>query len=128
MPNPVLMGATLMCTFGMAPSTMVVIRPNVTVEGRPAGNILDMAPMANIPPFGMCQSLANPAVAAATAAALGTLTPMPCTPVIAGPWAPGAATTKIAGMPALTVGSTANCAFGGVISVTVPGSTRTQAS
>lgn len=117
-----------MCTFGMAPSTFMAIRPNATVEGRPAGNITDMAPMVNIPPFGMCQSLANPQVAAATAAALGTLTPMPCTPVPVGPWTPGAPRTLIGGAPALVQGATLTCAFGGVISVAVPGSIRTQAS
>ncbi len=128
MPNPVVTGATLACTFGMAPSTMNVIRPNVLVESRPAGTIMDMAPVANVPPFGMCQSLANPTVAAATAAALGTLTPMPCVPVIVGPWAPGAPTTVVGGSPMLTAGSQLHCAYGGVISVVVPGSTTTQAS
>lgn len=117
-----------MCTFGLAPSTMNVIRPNVTVEGRPAANITDMAPMLNIPPFGMCQSLANPQVAAATAAALGVLTPMPCVPVPVAPWTALAPTKLIGGMPALVQGATLNCAFGGVISVAVPGSTTTQVS
>ncbi len=128
MPNPVVMGASLMCSFGMAPSSMVVVRPNVLVEGRPAATIMDIAPMTNVPPFAMCQSLANPAVAAATAAALGTLTPMPCTPLIVAPWAPGAPTALVGGMPALVAGSTAQCAYGGVISITIPGSMRTQAS
>lgn len=128
MPNPVVTGATLMCSFGMAPSTMNVIRPDVLVEGRPAGTITDMAPVANIPPFGMCSSLANPTVAAATSAALGVLTPMPCVPVIAGPWSPGAPTTLVGGVPALTAGSQLHCVYGGVITVAVPGSTRTEAS
>lgn len=128
MPNPVVMGASLMCTFGMAPSSMVVARPTVLVEGRPAATIMDMVPMTNVPPFAMCQSLANPTVAAATAAALGVLTPMPCTPVIVAPWVPVAPTTLIANMPALAAGSTAQCAYGGVISITMPGSVRTQVS
>lgn len=117
-----------MCTFGMAPSTLNVIRPNVSVEGRPAANILDSAPMVNVPPFGMCQSLANPMVASATAAALGVLTPMPCVPAIVGPWTPMAPRTLVGGAPALVQGATLMCAYGGVISVTVPGSTRTQES
>jgi hypothetical protein len=128
MPNTVVAGASLLCTFGLAPSTLNVIRPNATVEGRPAANILDMAPMVNIPPFGMCQSLANPQVAAATAAALGVLTPMPCVPVPVAPWSPSAPTTLIGGAPALVQGATLNCAYGGVISVTMPGSMQTQAS
>ncbi len=117
-----------MCTFGMAPSSLMVVRPNVTVEGRPAGNITDMAPMLNVMPFGMCQSLGNPQVAAATAAAMGVLTPMPCVPAPVGPWTVMAPGKMVGGMPALVQGATLNCAFGGVISVTVPGSMTTQAS
>lgn len=128
MPNPVVMGATLTCPFGMAPSTLLVNRPTVLVEGRPAATIFDSAPMMNIPPFGMCQSLANPAVASATAAALGTLTPMPCTPTIVRPWTPVAPTALVGGAPILAAGSTTQCAFGGVITVTNPGTTTTQAS
>ena len=70
----------------------------------------------------------KPVKPAATAAALGTLTPMPCVPVIVGPWAPGAPTTVVGGSPMLTAGSQLHCAYGGVISVVVPGSTTTQAS
>jgi hypothetical protein len=128
MPNNVVMGASLTCSFGMAPSSMLVIRPNVLVEGRPAATIMDIAPMSNVPPFAMCQSLANPTVAAATAAALGTLTPMPCTPVIVAPWTPAAPTTMIGGMPALVMGATAQCAYGGVINIASPGATKTQSS
>ena len=74
-------GAMIMCRFGLAPSTLSVVAPRPIVEGRPVATIADVAPGANIAPFGMCQSLANPMVAAATAAALGVLTPMPCVPV-----------------------------------------------
>lgn len=127
MPVSVVSGALAMCSFGIAPSSLNFLpATRVTVEGRPVGTILDIAPGANIPPFGMCTSLSNPTVAAATAAALGVLTPMPCVPVIAGPWKPGAARTTVAGRPALVSGSTCNCAWAGVISVTFPGAVRTQ--
>jgi len=127
--NPaVVTGAMLQCSFGVAPTTLNVLpMSRVTIEGRPAAAITDMAPMVNIPPFGMCSSAANPTVAAATAAAMGVLTPMPCVPAVAGPWIPNAPTTMIGGKPALVSGSTCVCSFGGVISITMPGAVRTTA-
>lgn len=115
------------CTFGMAPSTLVVPPASrVTVENKPAANVMDFKPMVNIPPFGMCTSLSNPAVAAATAAALGVLTPMPCTPVPTGPWKPGSSTVTVANMPALNNQSMCNCAYGGVISFSQAGQLTTM--
>jgi uncharacterized Zn-binding protein involved in type VI secretion len=55
------------------------------------------------------------------------LTPMPCVPVTT-PWKPGAMKTTIGGIPALTQGSTCQCAWGGVIEILVPGAVRTQSS
>jgi hypothetical protein len=119
---PVVSTASLMCPFGLAPSTLVVIPqgPPVMMENKPAATIMDFKPFANIPPFGVCTSLTNPTVAAATAAALGVLTPMPCTPVTT-PWKPGSATVQINNFPALNNSSTCQCAFGGSISITYPG-------
>jgi len=77
-------------------------------------------------PFGMCQSPANPAVAAATAAALGVLTPMPCVPVIPAPWVPGAPTVLLANMPALDNTSKLMCAYAGVIEITDAGQATEQ--
>ena len=114
------MGAMMQCSFGTGPSTLVVPAPTVVAEGPPAANIVDNKPFANIPPFIMCTSLANPAVASATAAALGVLTPMPCTPVIPGPWVPGAPTVLLRGMPALNNSSKLMCAYAGVIQITNP--------
>src|SRR6478735_12450928 len=114
-------GALLMCSFGLAPATLSVLPPRPTVEGKPAATITDIAPGVNIPPFGMCTSLANPMVAAATAAALGVLTPMPCIPVTTAPWAPGSPTVMAGGAPALTDSSLCMCAYAGVIKVLVPG-------
>jgi uncharacterized Zn-binding protein involved in type VI secretion len=122
MPQLVVNGAQLSCTFGMAPSAMTVLPKNrVNAGGQPAANIGDNIPMANIMPFGMCQSLANPQVAAATTAAMGVLTPQPCIPVTTSPWAPGSATVMIAGMPALNSTCKLMCNWAGVISVVSPG-------
>jgi hypothetical protein len=114
-------GAVMMCSFGVAPSTFSATPKMVKTGNMDAGNIMDNVPMMNIPPFGACMSMANPQVAAATAAALGVLTPMPCLPVIAAPWAPGAPTVLVANMPALNNSSKLMCNWAGVISITVPG-------
>jgi len=118
----VCMGAMMMCSFGAAPSSMVVLPKNrVMTSKMPAANIMDNIPMMNILPFGVCMSPANPMVAAATAAALGVLTPMPCIPVTAAPWIVGAPTVLLGSMPALNNSSKLMCNWGGVIQVTVPG-------
>ncbi len=112
-------GAILMCTFGVAPSPLSVVIPTVTTE-TPSANILDAVPMVNIMPFGMCITPSNPEVAAATAAALGVLTPMPCIPVTE-VWVPGVPTVMLRGAPAVDVTCKCICAWGGVISPTFPG-------
>jgi len=119
----VVTGAMMMCSFGAAPSALTTIPkgPPVMIGGPPAATIMDFAPMANIKPFGTCMSMANPMVAAATAAALGVLTPMPCIPMTVAPWVPGAPTVMINNFPALNNSSKCMCAWGGVIQITVPG-------
>lgn len=122
MPQHVCNGALLACTFGAAPSAMVVLPKNkMLTSNMPAANIMDNVPMVNIMPFAMCSSPANPTVAAATAAAMGVLTPMPCVPSIPGPWVPGTPTVMLSNMPVLNNTSKLMCAFGGVISVNMPG-------
>jgi len=98
----------------------------VTSSVPPAANIMDNKPLVNILPFGMCQSLANPTVAAATAAALGVLTPMPCVPVTTAPWVPGSPTVLIGNMPALNNSSKLMCMWGGIIEVTYAEQTTVQ--
>ncbi len=116
------MGAMLMCTMGMAPSSLVVLPTNmVLTDEMPDANIMDNIPLVNIMPFGMCMSPANPMVAAATAAAMGVLTPMPCIPMTVAPWVPGAPTVLLAEMPTLDSTSTLMCMWAGVISITMPG-------
>ncbi len=117
--------ALMMCSFGVAPATLNVLPTSgVLIEGKPAGTITDSAPMVNVPPFGMCLSLANPTVAAATSAALGVLTPMPCIPSTT-PWVNAATQTLIGGRPALTLGAQCTCTNGGVIQILNPGAMRT---
>jgi len=123
MSQEVVMGAMMMCSFGVAPGSLSVIPkgPPVKASQMMAASIMDYAPMANIAPFGMCITPSNPQVAAATSAALGVLTPQPCIPVTTAPWAPGSPTVMINGSPALSSTSKLMCTWGGVISVTVPG-------
>ncbi|HEY3736505.1 MAG TPA: DUF4280 domain-containing protein [Jatrophihabitans sp.] len=122
MPAPIVHnGALVMCSFGLAPATLIVPSPTVVAQGTPAADITCCGP-ANIPTFGMCTSLSNPTVASATAAALGVLTPMPCVPVLT-PWKPGSPTVQIGGKPALTATCTSQCAYGGVIQVNFAGTT-----
>jgi hypothetical protein len=117
-------GASLTCSFGAAPSTLTVLPSNrVTTANQPAATIMDHQPNVNIAPFGMCSSLANPQVAAATSAAMGVLTPQPCIPMTMMPWSPGSPTVQIGNMPALNSSSKCNCMWAGVISITMPGQT-----
>jgi hypothetical protein len=121
MPMHCCTGAQMMCAMGAAPSVFNATPKMVMTGNMPAGNILDNVPLLNIPPFGVCMSPSNPTVAAATAAALGVLTPMPCIPATPAPWAPGAPTVLVAGAPALNNSSTLNCIWGGVITFSTPG-------
>jgi hypothetical protein len=113
-------GAALQCSFGLAPSSLAVLPLGRVLAGAAAASVMDHLPMVNIPPFGLCSCLGNPQVAAATAAAQGVLTPMPCVPVTTAPWLPGAPTVQIGGMPALQHTSKLMCAWGGVIQIVAP--------
>jgi hypothetical protein len=124
----VVMGAMLQCSFGAAPSSLIVTpEKRILISNLPAANIMDNIPFKNILPFGVCTSLANPTVASATAAALGVLTPMPCVPVVPAPWAPGVPTTLVGNMPALDNTCKCMCTWGGVISITQSGQMTTTA-
>lgn len=127
MPLQVCMGAMMQCSFGMAPSSLVVLPTNkVFTNEVPDANIMDHIPMTNIMPFGMCMSLANPTVASATAAAMGVLTPMPCVPNTPAPWVPGAATVMLGDFPTLDNVSQLMCLWGGVITFATAGEETVQ--
>lgn len=120
----VCMGATMMCSFGVAPASLVVIPSGqMMTPAVPSANSSCFAPIANVAPFGACTSMSNPTVASATAAALGVLTPMPCVPVTSSPWLPGVATVINGSMPAVDSSCKLMCNWGGSISVLNPGQT-----
>lgn len=116
MANPGVQTSLCTCSFGAAPAVLPVSsQQTVTTGGMLQATIMDN----KLPTFGMCSSLANPTVASATAAAMGALTPMPCTPVTVAPWAPGAPTVLVCGKPMLNNSSKLMCAYGGVIQMTM---------
>ncbi|MCX7337815.1 MAG: DUF4280 domain-containing protein [Alphaproteobacteria bacterium] len=109
------------CSFGSMPVPMIVLPSTVNVFSLPAGTTSDNLPFANILPFGMCQSMGNPMVIAATVAALGVMTPMPCIPMTFSPWSPPSPTVQICGKQALNNGAKLNCIWGGMIEIKFPG-------
>jgi hypothetical protein len=95
----------------------------VFVKFHPSATIMDHISLKNIRPFCLCKSMSNPAVAAATAANKGVLTPMPCIPMTVSPWIPGAPTVTYNDNATLDHTSKLMCAWAGVITVTEPGQT-----
>lgn len=122
MPTLVIDGASLACSFGSAPGVLTVCGDRKSgTEKRATATIADHQPGANLSSFGLCSSLSNPTVAAATSRAKGHLRPQPCVPNTPAPWTPGAASVSIQHQPALTHDSTCACAWGGVIRITSAG-------
>ena len=123
----VVTGATAVCSFGTVPATITATsQAAVMVEGKPAATIQDAQPIVNVSSFGRCTSLLNPQVAAATAAALGVLTPQPCQLVCAGAWIPTKPTVLVGGKPCLTSDCSMVCANGaGNIKITFAGQAKT---
>ncbi len=119
----VVSGAVLMCPFGtMTAQLNATSQVSIFGASKPIATIMDISPGSNIPPFGMCMSLANPQVAAATAAALGVLTPQPCMMTPAGPWQAAKPTLMVGGKPILTQEAMLLCGMGmGSISIISPG-------
>ena len=123
-------GATLTCPFALVPTPVplsVTNNQKVLAGGKPIGTIPDAGAMVNVPSFGMCTTLSNPQVAAATAAALGVLTPQPCIPQT-GSWIPAQGKVMVGGKPCLTGDSSLMCAYGGNISIVFPGQAQVNIS
>ena len=118
--------AKMRCTCGMAPSTLTVLPVRmVNVANQPSATIMDHKPMVNIMPFGSCMCPSNPVVAAATASAMGVLTPMPCIPNTPSPWTPGGITVNNTNEVTLDNPSMLTCVWGGIITISDPGQTAT---
>ena len=117
-------GATMQCTMGTSKAKLTVLPDRVTdLTGKPQANISDHKSFVNLGPFGRCRSMGFPATASATAAAQGTLTPMPCmhnTPI---PWMGGKMDYLIKGQPALLKSCKCQCLWGGTISLVNDGQT-----
>lgn len=120
---PVVSGATIACPMGLSTGTIVATsQVSVMLGGKPVALISDSAPLTNVTPCGMCTSMANPTVAAATSAAMGVLTPMPCIPAPMGAWVCGMSPI-VAGKPTLTSEGKLACSYGGSITIVNPGQT-----
>lgn len=115
-------GATMRCTFGDRKAKLTVY-PDRTVflTGQPMANISDHVSLYNIAPFGKCHTTSFPPTGAATAAAHGKLTPMPCVPGTHSNWMQGKDDYIIKGDPALLKSSFCRCCYGGVITITDDG-------
>ncbi len=114
----VVQGAELKCNFGSKSSKLQVPIPHrVSINNKQQANIMDNKPMLNIQPFGQCSSLANPAVAAATAANYGRLQKMPCIPVTIAPWMMGKINVTTGNFPVLQKNSTLMCMWCGMIKI-----------
>jgi hypothetical protein len=123
MAQVVVQGGQCMCSMGTTPGGIKVSsQATVSAGGQTVATVQDAGPQ-NIGPFGMCTSMANPAVQAATTAAQGVLTPQPCTPVPAGVWGPGKTNVLIGGNPCLCTDDKMACSYSGSISIVSPGQT-----
>jgi hypothetical protein len=115
MSNHVEHGELARCQFGTAPA------PIHASDNAPLASAGDYVPFENIHPFGACLCPSNPQVAAATTAAMGVLTPMPCVPAVSQPWQVGETHVWVRGMPALDAHSSVGCRWGGLIQLVNPG-------
>lgn len=121
-------GAMCQCSYGAAPTALTVLPANRVLNAMPAATVMDFAPIINLATFGMCSCTANPAVIAATAAAMGVQTPAPCVPAPTPgqTWSPGCDSVSIGPFAALDDASTLSCMWGGSISVKSAGQTSIE--
>jgi Domain of unknown function (DUF4280) len=115
----VVQGAMLQCDQGAAPCSLMVVPIGGDADALALATIDHHQPV-NIATFGMCRVQANPAVAAATAAALGVPTPAPCVPLLATPWEDTSGGADLDGSALLVSDASVSCAYTGTITVADP--------
>lgn len=114
------------CSQGTIPVPLLVLPRKVVFSNYlSVANVSDSIPFLNILPFLLCKSLANPMVAAATVAAFGVLTPMPCIPIVTGKWSAASSKVKVCGSPAFDKNGKVSCMWNGNITVIMPGQFNT---
>jgi hypothetical protein len=122
-------GATLQCNMGTTTSSLSISSSHgASGSSKHLATIDDYTPNTCVSSFGMCQSMSNPQVSAATSAAEGVLTPQPCNPVITQQWSPGSDAIKINGAKAVPESATCNCQWNGQISVQDAGQSDVKVS
>ncbi|WP_082826301.1 DUF4280 domain-containing protein [Enterobacter sp. ODB01] len=91
---------------------MVLPEQRVFIGERPVASIMAHIPEVNIPSFGLCHSPRNPEFIAATTAAFGVPTPVPCIPVTPMPWITDKMNVTVGMMPILTHEAKLECLWG----------------
>ena len=119
MPEIVVMGGQAKCSFGTLPAVISLTPNMVNGVNQSIATIQDFSPMV-MSTFGMCSGATNPAVIAQNGA------PATCVPLIVAPWAPGAATVTVKGVPALTKDSKCVCTWLGQIEISDAGQTTVK--
>lgn len=114
----VVAGAKMKCSFGDKEAILTApFSHGYYCNEKPVLNIMDFKPMVNIMSFGMCSSMTNPTVAAATAAANGKLQKMPCIPMVVTPWLNGKMDVMVENQPAILNNSKNMCVYCGQITI-----------
>ena len=118
MTSVVTTGSSAICTCGTTSAELIADYDTGAIVNDMIVMTVDMiVSEVNIMSFGECDSLVNPEVSTATAAAGGVTTPMPCVPVVASDWTTGSLTASQDGIAYITDTSTCTCSYGGVISI-----------
>ena len=127
MPELVVNGAQVMCTFGTSPSALTVVPAGAPIQagGQVAAQIAGHDPDDEHHAVRDVHHAVEPAGGGGDVRGVGELlTPQPCIPVTTSPWTPGSTKVTVGGVPALTSPSTCMCTWGGSISVVQAGQVK----